>query len=248
MASSCDTEDEVKGDKYRSHIYGEGEKNTKWRFGAPPNYDVVNKLFEEGRTQEWPNGSLEERVQNLVKTWEMELVHKMDPADYKTVNTTNFTISINGGKPLLLQEVRKIGSYNLFLQTSLPQNLRVFDPSIETPESSHQAFITTFPRGFAVEILQVYSGPPVIAYKFRHWAFMEGPFKGHAPTGEMAQFHGIGIFHVDEMMRVEKVEFFYDPNELLASLVKSPLSNDSEASTNSSSSAGCPFFNKLTQV
>lgn len=41
----------VAGDKYRIHIYGEGEKNTKWKYGAPPNYDVVNKLFEEGRTK-----------------------------------------------------------------------------------------------------------------------------------------------------------------------------------------------------
>lgn len=39
----------VKGDKYRSHIIGEGEANTKWSFGAPPTYDVVNKLFEEDR-------------------------------------------------------------------------------------------------------------------------------------------------------------------------------------------------------
>jgi hypothetical protein len=41
---------EVKEDKYRDHIYGEGEANTVWRHGAPPNYDVVNKLFEEERT------------------------------------------------------------------------------------------------------------------------------------------------------------------------------------------------------
>ena len=39
------------GDKYRSHLYGEGEKETQWRFGAPPKYDAVNKLFEQGRTQ-----------------------------------------------------------------------------------------------------------------------------------------------------------------------------------------------------
>ena len=43
--------DSSKGDNYRSFIYGEEEKNTKWRYGAPPNYDVVNKLFEEGRTK-----------------------------------------------------------------------------------------------------------------------------------------------------------------------------------------------------
>lgn len=42
--------EEVQGDKYRDHIYGEGEANTVWKYGAPPNYDVVNKLFEEERT------------------------------------------------------------------------------------------------------------------------------------------------------------------------------------------------------
>ena len=50
MASSAE-----QGDKYRDFMYGEGEKDTVWRFGAPPNYDVVNKLFEEGRTQVKPS-------------------------------------------------------------------------------------------------------------------------------------------------------------------------------------------------
>lgn len=43
------------GDEYRSFIHGEGEKNTQWRFGSPPDYDLVNKLFEEGRTQVKPS-------------------------------------------------------------------------------------------------------------------------------------------------------------------------------------------------
>ena len=38
------------GDKYRSYLTEEDVKNTTWRFG-PPNYDAVNKLFEEGRTK-----------------------------------------------------------------------------------------------------------------------------------------------------------------------------------------------------
>ncbi|KAK1583471.1 hypothetical protein Q3G72_024073 [Acer saccharum] len=62
----------------------------------------------------------------------------------------------------------------------------------ETFTSSHEAFRSVFPRGFAWEVLSVYSGPPVIAYKFRHWGFFEGPFKGHAPTGEMVEFYGFG--------------------------------------------------------
>ena len=48
MSASSGT---TQGDKYRSYLDGEEEKNTKWRFGAAPNYDVVNKLFEEGRTK-----------------------------------------------------------------------------------------------------------------------------------------------------------------------------------------------------
>ena len=45
------TSKDVVEDKYRYLLKGDGEKDTKWRFGAPPNYDVVNKLFEEGRTK-----------------------------------------------------------------------------------------------------------------------------------------------------------------------------------------------------
>lgn len=57
-------------------------------------------------------------------------------------------------------------------------------------------FVTAFPRGFALEVLEVYSGPPNIVYKFRHWGFMEGPFKGHAPTGEMVELYGVAVFKV----------------------------------------------------
>lgn len=114
----------VREDKYRTFLYGEGEKNTKWRYGSPPNYDDVNKLFEEGRTKVlklfvwliiaiyiypllisilltcwckvWPSGSLEEKVQNLVKTWEMEMFHKTCFDDYKSVDPKNYTFSLNG--------------------------------------------------------------------------------------------------------------------------------------------------------
>lgn len=37
------------GDKYRDYLSEDEVKNTKWRSG-PPSYDVVDKLFEEGRT------------------------------------------------------------------------------------------------------------------------------------------------------------------------------------------------------
>ncbi|CAI9778039.1 unnamed protein product [Fraxinus pennsylvanica] len=203
-------------DKYRSYLSEEEINNTKWNFG-PPNYDDVNKLFEEGRTNIWPVGSLEEKVQRLVKTWEMELLHKADPDEYKTVDAEKFKFGVNGRKFFTLAEIINIGGgYNAFLQTSLPTSLRLYNSEEETAGSSQTLFKTTFPRGFVIEILQVYSGPPVIVYKFRHWGFMEGAFKGHAPTGEKVEFFGMAIFELDEHSKIVKVEFFYDRGELLA--------------------------------
>ncbi|XP_072999223.1 pathogen-related protein-like [Typha latifolia] len=234
MASS-----DVEGDKYRSFIYGESEKNTVWRYGAPPNFDIVNKLFEEGRTQEWPVGSLEEKVQRLVKTWEMELFHKIRPQDYKTTNPDKFLFINNGRKPLTLKQIGEMGGgYNAFLQTSLPPKLRIFDPAQESTESSQSAFTTAFPRGFVLEVLQVYSGPPAITYKFRHWGYMEGPFKGHAPTGELVEFIGMAIFHVDDEMKIEKVEFFYERGDFLSEFLKgAPIDHSMPATI-----SGCPFM------
>ena len=88
------------------------------------------------------------------------------------------------------------GGYNPHLQTSLPEHLQIYNPANETSESSHRAFTTTFPRGFALEVVQLYCGPPQIVLKFRHWGFMEGQFKQHAPTGEMIELFGIAIFEV----------------------------------------------------
>nr|GLL47980.1 pathogen-related protein-like [Ipomoea trifida] len=228
------------GDKYRDYLSEDEVKNTKWRSG-PPSYDVVDKLFEEGKTHVWPEGSLEEKVQRLMKTWEMELVHKADPNDYKTLDPTKFRLFVNGRKGLSLEETAKIGgSYNVFLQTSLPEKYRVFNPADETFVSSQAVFRNAFPRGFAIEILQVYSGPPRITYRFRHWGYMDGPFKGHPPTGEIAEFFGMGTFELDEESnKILKSELFFDRGELLGALVKGGSSD--EAATSEAPSA-CPFM------
>ncbi|KAL2467854.1 pathogenesis-related family protein [Forsythia ovata] len=289
------------GDKYRSYLSEEEIKNTKWNFG-PPNYDDVDKLFEEGRTNIWPVGSLEEKVERLVKTWEMELMHKADPDEYKTLDAKNFKLGVNEDTTSVLaeapdttvkvleffavdpskglndfqfhygvffaymrlreQEIRNLmwisecvaqnqksrvhdseivkigGGYNAFLQTSLPTSLRFYNSEEETADSSQKLFKTTFPRGFVLEILQVYSGPPVIVYKFRHWGFMEGPFKGHAPTGEMVEFIGMAILELDEHSKIVKKEVFSDRGELLAGLIKGKTSNESTEETPS----GCPIM------
>ncbi|XP_022939667.1 pathogen-related protein-like isoform X1 [Cucurbita moschata] len=225
-------------EKYRSLLRGDEEKNTKWRFGVPPNYDVVNKLFEEERTNVWPVGSLEERVQSLVKNFEMEMFHKISTTDFRTIDLNKFTFCLNGRKPLSIEETSKLGGYNPFLQTSIPEEYRYYNAAKETAASSHQAFTATFPRGFALEIIQVYSGPPDIVFKFRHWGYMEGAFKSHAPTGERIEFFGVAIFKVNENDIILGVEFFFDPGELLGKLMKGPCLDGSVEKAVSS----CPIL------
>lgn len=102
-------------------------------------------------------------------------------------------------------EVMAIGGYNNFLRTTLPPEHRIYDPDSESPESAMDIFKTAFPRGFAIEVLDVYSGPPKIAFKFRHWGYMEGPFKGHPPHGQRVEFIGVCIFHVCQSHRTISV-------------------------------------------
>lgn len=212
----------VVGDKYRSILQEEADnKDIHWRHGCPPIFDTVNKLFEDGRTKEWPKGSLEEAVQNAIKSWEMELSYKTRFEDLRTINPDKFKLFVNGREGLTGEEVLRLGSYNALLKSSLPEEYQTYyKANEESFESSHDEFSLAFPRGFAWEVISVYSGPPIIVYKFRHWGFFEGPFKGHAPTGDMVQFYGIGILKVDESMRAEEVEIYYDPGELFAGLLK----------------------------
>lgn len=46
----------IEGEKYRSflvldHDDEAADMTTRWRHGAPPTYDAVNHLFEQGRTK-----------------------------------------------------------------------------------------------------------------------------------------------------------------------------------------------------
>ncbi|CAL0310193.1 unnamed protein product [Lupinus luteus] len=225
----------IRKDKYRSFLHDEPD-NIQWRHGGPPTYDHVNKLYEQGRTKacEWPEGSLEETVQNAIKSWEMELSHKTRLQDFNTINPHNFKFFVNGREGLSAEETLSLGSYNALLGSSLPEELKPYKSDKETFESSHEAFKSAFPRGFAWEVIKVYTGPPEIVFKFRHWGFFEGPFKGHIPTGKM----------VDDSMKVEEVEIYYDPAELLGGLLSGKHANnpiEDDSTKVSEASQGCPF-------
>ncbi|KAG9129930.1 hypothetical protein Leryth_007058 [Lithospermum erythrorhizon] len=230
---------ESAADKYRSFLHDEAQE-IQWRHGGAPTYDAVNKLFEEGRTKEWPKGSIEELVQNAIKSWEMELSHKTSIKDFKSINPEKFKLIVNGKEGLSAEETLKVGSYNALLKSSMPEEFKYYKAEEESFESSHDVFRSAFPRGFAWEVIAVYSGPPIVTFKFRHWGYFEGPYKDRAPTGEKAEFYGIGVMKVDESLRAEDVEVYYDPAELFSGLLKGPTLT-SEKSQEKAQTSSCPL-------
>ncbi|GER50233.1 pathogenesis-related family protein [Striga asiatica] len=59
----------------------------------------------------WAPGSLEEKVQNIVKAWEMEMFHKVDFDDLKSVDPIKYTFSLYGTDYLLYLITKKKNLY-----------------------------------------------------------------------------------------------------------------------------------------
>ena len=99
----------------RSHM---DDKEIKWRFGGPPDYTIANLAYLKGRTRIHDEGSLEQIVENLVKTWEMERSHKIDVTQHKSVDLDRFSLGANNGPQFNNVEANKIGNYNVLLATA----------------------------------------------------------------------------------------------------------------------------------
>jgi len=201
--------DSTSGCPYRQYM---DEPGIQWREGKP-DYTKVNKAYLEGRTRTHKEGSLEKIVEDLVKTWEMEASHKTRIEDWKSVDREAFTIRANNQRSFKLKEAIKEGNYNILMQ-----NQPLYNSEAHTFESSHNLFRSAFSEGFPWELLEVFSGPPRVAFSWRHWAHWTGPYKGRAPTGELLELHGMAVAEVDENLKIKSIDVHYDPNQLLMKL------------------------------
>jgi hypothetical protein len=66
----------------------------------------------------------------------------------------------------------KVGTYNAILPKS-----EYYDNEKSDFSSSHKTFKRMMPT-FAWEVLEVYSGPPVVSFKWRHWGVMKNDYVG----------------------------------------------------------------------
>lgn len=129
-------------------------------------------LTTSARTTHHEAGSLESIVENIVKNWEIEASFKTDYTQWRTVAQDVYQFSTNGGPKSTGPEMVKIGTYNALLSKS-----QFYDPEYNGFESSHKSFKRMIPV-FAWEVLEVYSGPPVVSFKWRHWGEMKNDYVG----------------------------------------------------------------------
>jgi len=211
----------------RAHIFD--APATVFR-GPRPTYDAVNTTYLAARTRQHLAGSLPDVVEWLVKSWEAEVSHKPRPEDIQSV-APGWTITTNGGPPTSLAAFLERGSYNALMG---PED--GYDPAAHSFESSHDAFRTAFPDGFAWEVTDVWSGPPKVAFAWHHFGAMAGAYAGNPATGRMLHLYGAAVANTvgeGADLKIGSIEVFYDPTSLLHQLQGKPgafnLSTPAEA-------------------
>lgn len=83
-----------------------------------------------------------------------------------------------------------------------------------TFDESHKTFRDMMPN-FAWEVLEVYSGPPVVAFKWRHWGWMKGDYVGKNEDGStvtikahrgILDIQGVTVAKLNEKLQVTSLE------------------------------------------
>ncbi len=204
--------------------------DVEWRTGKAPDYSRSNDNLKTESVCKHIEGSLEAIVQNLVRTFEMEVSFKTNPQQWLSVVQDKFRVSTNGGRQFDAIELGAKGTYNVFMANS-----EHYKSSEESFESSHHIFHTTFPNGFPWELLEVYSGPPNVTFKWRHWGHFKGQYKDFAPTGETVEIIGMSIAKVTSDLKIESMEHYFDNSLFLTQLTAGgKVASDTK-------SQGCPF-------
>jgi len=190
------------------------DPNIKWREGKP-DYTVANLAYMEGKTQNHAEGSLEEVVENLVKTWEMEASHKMELGQWVTVDATKYEVQVNGVDKMEGSEAKEIGNYNALMR-HCPMYHKY--GTLRDFEKSHDLFRSAFTKGFPWEVLKVYTMPPTVMFSWRHWGNYEGQFHGNQGQGQVINMIGLCRATLNDNSKVTKLELFFDVEGFLKSM------------------------------
>ncbi|KAK4448847.1 hypothetical protein QBC34DRAFT_100336 [Podospora aff. communis PSN243] len=190
------------------------DEGVNWRHGRAPDYTNTRKVWAETKKANHEAASLPDLVEKLVKNWEIEASYKMDLKDWRTVDTSNYSFSVNGGPPQAGDHMLKVGTYNAIIEPN-----EFYCPFHSSFDASHKTFKRMMPT-FAWEVLEVYSGPPQVAFRWRHWGTMKEDYTGFNDKGEKVtikahggpiDIEGVAVAIVNDKLQLNKVEVFFDP-------------------------------------
>ena len=187
--------------------------NVEWRYNEKPDYSRSNAKLAEESTKNHPQYSLEDLVQNLVRTFDIEANFKTNPKQWISVVNDEFRMSTNGGKGYTVPDLIESGTYKVLIGDTTH-----YKASEEDFESSTNLFHTAFPDGFHWELMDVLAGPPKVVFQWRHWGNFSGPYKNYQPTGETIEVIGLSIAHVNDELKLVALEHFFDTSNFLTKL------------------------------
>lgn len=113
-----------------------------------------------------------------------------------------------------------------------------------TFETSHSLFGEAFQGGFPWEVLEVFSGPPEVAFSWRHWSQFNGTYKRRAGDGIVYEMYGLGTATLNESGKITDLEMYYKPNEFLKAM-QGDATPESLAKGASIVGSGCPYMKQL---
>ncbi|MCX7594243.1 MAG: SnoaL-like polyketide cyclase [Fischerella sp.] len=229
--------------------------DVEWRYGKPPDYTLSDENLAKESICKHVEGSLEAIVQNLVRTFDIEANFKVNPQQWVSVVQDKFRMSTNGGPDYELSKLVESGTYKLLIGDT-----QHYKASEENFQTSTNLFHTAFPNGFLWEVLEVFSSPPTIAFKWRHWGHFNGLYKDYTPTGEIVEIIGMSVVRVTDDLKILSLEHYFDNTKFLAKLTAGGKQGNSERKrtsfwgtfkrlwsggkkqqTNEQQATGCPF-------
>ncbi|KAJ3048277.1 hypothetical protein HK097_010708 [Rhizophlyctis rosea] len=227
-----------------------------WRFGRRPDYAKTRTAWRQTKLMNHTAGSLEELVENVVKNWEIEASHKTDATEWRTINHKLYEFRLNGGPPQPAEAMAKVGTYNALLYPS-----EYYSPEHNDFASSHKTFKRMMPT-FAWEVLEVYGGPPKVAFKWRHWGTFQGDYtalndKGEKvtikKTGKVIDLRGMTTATLDDQLRLTSVDVYFDPMDMFRQMdeARADLAGDQQKAGDGVDAmakqiAACPFLSAQT--
>lgn len=152
-----------------------------------------------------------------MKNWEVEASFKPTLKDWRTIDHENYSFAINGSEPEGAEAMLKVGTYNAIIAPN-----EYYSPDYSDFASSHKTFKRMMPT-FAWEVLEVYSGPPTVSFRWRHWGVMKNDYVGINNKGEKvtAKAHGgpidvqgVTVATVNEKVQLQSVRTWFDPMDM----------------------------------